>query len=106
MFNGMTVISQVWSLGVLLWVMVYGANPFNNVVAAEECILKFPQEGVISEVSSSLKDRVGLWLDHIHTLATWRGTSLPCLPGGKGRSRQDRKDRLVYTFPFLQDLAE
>ena len=60
MFSVMTVISQVWSLGVLLWVMVYGANPFENVVAAEECILMFPQEGNISGVSSSLQDVVGL----------------------------------------------
>ena len=69
MLSVMTVIPQMWSLGVLLWVMVYGANPFDNVVAAEECILKFPQEGNISEVSSSLQGGVGLWLDHIHTVA-------------------------------------
>ena len=66
----MTVISQVWSLGVLLWVMVYGANPFDNVVAAEECILKFPQAGTISGVSSSLQDGGGFQLYHMHTVAT------------------------------------
>ena len=29
-------------LQVLLFVMVYGQNPFANVVKAEECILDFP----------------------------------------------------------------
>ena len=87
MFSVMSVIPQVWSLGVLLWVMVYGANPFDNVVAAEECILKFPQEGNISEVSSSLQDRVGLcWtIFMLWLLGQKTGTSLPFLPQGKGR---------------------
>ena len=39
---------QVWSLGVLLWVMVFGGNPFTDVVAAEECCLTFPEDPVVS----------------------------------------------------------
>ena len=31
-----------------------------------------------------------------------RGTTLPCLPGGKGKGRQARKSGLVCTFSFFQ----
>ena len=37
----------------LLWVLVYGENPFENVVAAEECKLTFPKrQEAVSEVGS------------------------------------------------------
>jgi len=41
---------EIWSLGILLWVMLFGENPFENVVAAEECNLIFPKnEALVSE---------------------------------------------------------
>ena len=44
--------NQIWSLGALLWVMLFGENPFQNVVAAEECNLIFPKnEALVSEVT-------------------------------------------------------
>jgi len=47
---------EIWSLGVLLWVLVYGENPFENVVAAEECKLTFPkrQEAVSEDCKTLL----------------------------------------------------
>ena len=37
----------------LLWVLVYGENPFENVVAAGECKLTFPKrQEAVSEVGS------------------------------------------------------
>ena len=41
---------EVWACGVLLFVMVVGVNPFENVVEAEEGILKFPETSRLSEV--------------------------------------------------------
>jgi len=46
---------EIWSLGVLLWVLVFGENPFENVVAAEECKLTFPKrQAPVSEDCKTL----------------------------------------------------
>ena len=48
---------EVWACGVLLFVMVFGVNPFDNVVAAEEGVLNFPTAPILSEVwFTSLSD--------------------------------------------------
>merc|ERR1712179_277683 len=45
---------EIWSLGVLLFVMVYGEYPFDNIVKTEECILIFPLTVKITRVCMSL----------------------------------------------------
>jgi len=45
---------EIWSLGVLLFVMVYGEYPFANIVKTEECVLIFPLTITISRVCMSL----------------------------------------------------
>jgi len=49
---------EIWSLGILLFVMVYGQNPFDNVVKAEECILIFPSLPPVSQMCRHLVSSV------------------------------------------------
>ena len=41
---------EIWAAGVLLFVIVLGVNPFDNVVSAEEGVLQFPTAPILSEV--------------------------------------------------------
>jgi len=45
---------EIWACGVLLFVMVLGVNPFDNVVSAEEGVLKFPSAPKLSEACIAL----------------------------------------------------
>ena len=48
---------DTWACGVLLYVIVTGVYPFENVVKAEEADLQFPERPELSQVSLNISSR-------------------------------------------------
>ena len=94
----------------LLWVVIFGENPFDNVVKAEECILKFPSEISITEVciyfiyNILLEITQIVWNGVIHTLIVSK-VSAPGVPGPALLRPNQGGEKLPPTKAYLAQIG-